>query len=78
MNSIEKCYEKGNIEVCNRYLNEIKKKIYNVRKKGWTGLRQLKLYLRCVVNNGLFGKNYLIEKTEFQNSIYRWGITLVT
>ena len=41
----------------------LKKKILNdVRKKGWTGLRQLKLYLRSVINNGLFGKNYLIEK----------------
>ena len=79
MNSIEKCYEKGNMEVCNRYLNEIKKKILNdVRKKGWTGLRQLKLYLRSVINNGLFGKNYLIEKTEFKFHIYRWGITSLT
>ena len=78
-NSIEKCYEKGNMEVCQRYLNEIKNKIiFDIRQKGWTGLRQLKLYLKSVVNNGLYNKNNFIEKTEFKFHIYRWGITSLT
>ena len=75
-NSIEKCYEKGNFEVCNRYLNDIKIKILeDIRKKGWTGLRQLKLYLKSVITNGLYEKRNYIEKTEFKYHIYRWGIT---
>jgi Ca2+-binding EF-hand superfamily protein len=75
-NSIEKCYEKGNMEVCNRYLNNIKIKILeDIRKKGWTGLRQLKLYLKSVITNGLYEKRNYIEKTEFKYHIYRWGIT---
>ena len=78
-NSIEKCYEKGNMEVCQRYLNEIKYKIVqDIRKKGWTGLRQLKLYLKSVVNNGIYRQNNFIEKTEFKFHIYRWGITSLT
>ena len=61
-NSIEKCYEKGNFEVCNRYLNDIKIKILeDIRKKGWTGLRQLKLYLKSVITNGLYEKRNYIE-----------------
>ena len=78
-NSIEQCYEKGNMEVCQRYLNEIKNKIlFDIRKKGWTGLRQLKLYLKSVINNGLNRNNNFIEKTEFKFHIYRWGITSLT
>ena len=78
-NSIEKCYEKGNMEVCQKYLNEIRNKILiDIRKKGWTGLRQLKLYLLSVTNNGINGKNNFIEKTEFKFHIYRWGITSLT
>ena len=75
-NSIEKCYEKGNMEVCQKYLNTIKYKILeDIRKKGWTGLRQLKLYLKSVINNGIYQKINYIEKTEFKFHIYRWGIT---
>ena len=78
-NSIEQCYEKGNMEVCEKYLNVIKDKILiDIRKKGWTGLRQLKLYLKSVVNNGLYYKNNFIEKTEFKFHIYRWGIMSLT
>ena len=78
-NSIEQCYEKGNMEVCEKYLNAIKDKILiDIRKKGWTGLRQLKLYLKSVVNNGLYYKNNFIEKTEFKFHIYRWGIMSLT
>ena len=44
VNSIEKCFEKGNMEVCQKYLNNIKEKILEeIREKGWTGLRKLKL-----------------------------------
>ena len=76
VNSIEKCYEKGNMEVCNKYLNEIKNKILKeIQEKGWTGLRKLKLYLKGIPNNPLYAKNDLIEKTEFKFHIYRWGIT---
>ena len=78
-NSIEQCYEKGNMEVCEKYLNAIKDKILiDIRKKGWTGLRQLKLYLKSAVNNGLYYKNNFIEKTEFKFHIYRWGIMSLT
>ena len=65
--------------MCKRYLNEIKYKIVqDIRKKGWTGLRQLKLYLKSVVNNGIYRQNNFIEKTEFKFHIYRWGITSLT
>ncbi len=67
------------MEVCQRYLNEIKNKILvGIRKKGWTGLRQLELYLRSIVNNCVYNKNNFIEKTEFKFHINRWGITSLT
>ena len=76
VNSIEKCYEKGNMEVCKRYLDQIKNKILKeIREKGWTGLRKLKLYLKGIQNNPLHAKYDLIEKTEFKFHVYRWGIT---
>ena len=76
VNSIEKCFEKGNMEVCEKYLNNIKEKILEeIREKGWTGLRKLKLYLKSIQNNYLYAKYDLIEKTEFKFHIYRWGIT---
>ena len=75
-NSIETCYEKGNMKVCQQYLNEIRIKIIEeIIKKGWIGLRHLKLYLKSVINNGINAKYNLIEKTEFKFHIYRWGIT---
>ena len=47
----------------------------DIREKGWTGLRKLKLYLKGIPNNPLYAKNDLIEKTEFKFHIYRWGIS---
>ena len=78
-NNIDNCFESGNMEVCQKFMDEIKYKIIkDIRKKGWTGLRELKLYLRSVTNKGINWKNNFIEKTEFKFHIYRWGITSLT
>ena len=73
--SIESCFEKGNMKICEKFLSEIKNKIIgDIRKKGWTGLRKLKLYLQSVVKNINYYKSNLIEKTEFKYHIYKWGV----
>ena len=54
-----------------RILNEIRIKILNdLRKKGWTGIRQFKMYLRSLKN---YTTDY-IEKTEFKYYSYKFGL----
>ena len=54
---------------------EIKEKvIQSLRKKGWTGLRQIKIYLRNLYKR----KCDCIDKTEFKYNIRQWGIDTLT
>ncbi len=54
-----------------RILNEIKVKILSdLHKKGWTGMRQFKMYLRSLKN---YTTDY-IEKTEFKYYSYKFGL----
>ena len=50
------------LEIRNKLLNDL-------RKKGWTGLRQFKMYLRSLKG---YTTNY-IEKTEFKYYSYKFG-----
>ena len=51
------------LEIRNKMLNDL-------RKKGWTGLRQFKMYLRSLKG---YTTNY-IEKTEFKYYSYKFGV----
>lgn len=50
---------------------EVKKKVIEgIRKKGWTGLRQIKIYLRNLFKR----KSDIIDKTEFKFNVRKWGL----